>query len=156
MKSTSIELDKQTRICDHDFEITLSKIFTPNGERLQIDSQDGDRTTRLDAVNLESIAWQEPGTFDISLEDSHFNERIDDAVLIEPTDEGTTEFFSTISNEFAEVDLFVVETTDGTRLQIEATKLDYSVWLNGAALAFLSRQNWKVLSRFLESPLGLE
>ena len=50
-------------------EVTLQKIHTPRGERVEIKSPSLGYQIRLDAVALESITWQEPELFSELLEE---------------------------------------------------------------------------------------
>lgn len=50
-------------------EVTLQKIHTPRGERVEIKSPSLGYQIRLDAVALESLSWQEPELFSELLEE---------------------------------------------------------------------------------------
>lgn len=52
-------------------EVSVRKVRTAKGERLEISVPYADYAIRLDAVNLESLAWQEPELFSELLEDPH-------------------------------------------------------------------------------------
>lgn len=43
--------------------VRVSKVYTRNGERLEIESRELGRAIRLDAIELESLTWQGPETF---------------------------------------------------------------------------------------------
>lgn len=64
--------DKDDRTSDHDevlsianefADIRLRKIYTRNGERLEIEAPRRGHRIRLDAVELESLTWQTAETF---------------------------------------------------------------------------------------------
>jgi hypothetical protein len=65
--------------------IHVRKVFTRNGERLQVHSPKLGFTTELDPLELESLTWQPPETFSKLLETPYGPE--DDAADIRPLTE---------------------------------------------------------------------
>jgi hypothetical protein len=51
--------------------VEVRKIQTPKGERLEIESPKKGHVIRLDALELESLTWQEKDIFDEFLRDPH-------------------------------------------------------------------------------------
>lgn len=49
--------------------VRVTKVWTHNGERLEIEATRLSYTTRLDAIQLESLTWQTPETLSRLLED---------------------------------------------------------------------------------------
>jgi hypothetical protein len=48
--------------------VRMRKVFTRNGERLEIEAPRLGTSIRLDPMQLESLTWQEPSTFSQFLE----------------------------------------------------------------------------------------
>lgn len=59
-----------------------------------------------------------------------------------------------LANEFTTVRLRLVETVQGSRLEIQSAKLGYSIQLDPLALESLTWQSPELFSTFLETPLG--
>jgi len=63
---------------------------------------------------------------------------------------------TTLSNEFATVELRIVDTEKGKRLEITAPKLGYRTQLDPIELESLTWQDKAVFSEFLREPFGPE
>lgn len=59
-----------------------------------------------------------------------------------------------VANEFTSVRLALVETPNGTRLEIYSPRLGHRILLDPLALESLTWQPAETFSRFLETPLG--
>lgn len=55
--------DPPITIANEFAEVRVRKVFTRNGERLEIDAFRRGHRVLLDAVELESLSWQTPETF---------------------------------------------------------------------------------------------
>lgn len=60
----------QIRIANEFADVTIRKVGTRNGERLEITASKRGYTIQLDAVQLESLTWQRPETFSSFLRSS--------------------------------------------------------------------------------------
>ena len=61
-----------------------------------------------------------------------------------------------LSNEFAHVRICKIWTRNGERLEIEAPKLGYRIWLDPLELESISWQTPATFSRLLRTPFGPE
>lgn len=61
--------DEPTVIANEFAEVLVRRVRTRNGVRLEIRSPRMDRSIRLDALELESLTWQDPEVFSGFLED---------------------------------------------------------------------------------------
>lgn len=114
-------------------DVTVRHVDTPKGERLELESADGD-SVRLDAVALECLAWQDRDGFET------FFGALDATPLV-PTDEadsGTD--LASITNEFAHVDVRKVIAGDGEFLELVAPKAGVAVTLTAPGLERVSAQ----------------
>ena len=59
------------RIANEFAEVTVAKVTTPRGERLEIESPNLGYRIRLDAVALESLTWQDSELFSELLEEPY-------------------------------------------------------------------------------------
>lgn len=126
----------------------VRKVDRRNGARLEIYSPSVDRRIYLDALLLESVAWQTPETFSELLEAPHEFSAADEEQIY--TDDEYTE----VSNEFASTLVRRVNIKNDTLLEIRSHKLDYHVYLDALLLESLTWQAPETLSRFLEEPYG--
>ena len=125
-----------------DQTVSLVRDLTPTGERLRIESADD--TTRVDALALESLTWQDDEFFRGLTGDDHTTGA--NAVRTDETLQ--------IGNEYTVVQLTVLDTDDGPRLELDSPKLGYSCRLDASELAVLCRQEMTLFSDLLKTPLG--
>lgn len=132
--------------------LTLKKVYTQKGERVEIAAGRLDKAIRLDALALESVAWQDDAAAIWTQLDGPDSPTPDEtAVVLETGDSGEIE----LSNEYTHVTL-----SPGTKpntVLLESVGLDYTIELDARALEHLAWQpNAYSLSRFLETPFGPE
>lgn len=125
--------------------IEVSRVQTPKGARLELRRGNApDERTRLDAVSLECLTWQERSTF-TRLADEFGQQGDSDAievtssVIIEeanPTEEPehTSTALTRITNEFAHANVDQLTTDQTEYLEILAPKLNQRIALNADAL----------------------
>lgn len=70
--------NQELKISNEFATITVRKVFTGNGQRLEIESSRDNLSIRLDALQLESLTWQNADLFSILL--AHSFEAVTDAV----------------------------------------------------------------------------
>lgn len=63
MAENEYSADPPIRISNEFANINIRKVYTRNGERLEIDAPRRGYRVLLDAVELESLTWQTPETF---------------------------------------------------------------------------------------------
>jgi hypothetical protein len=134
---------REFELADGEYAVAVSKLLTPNGERLLVES-DGD-SARLDALALETLTWQD---------DAFFQE-----LTGQPHDEGDeTEAGEPlqVSNEYTTIVLRPLETAAGPRLAVRSQKMDYECRVSPAELAALARERVDFFSELLATPLGPE
>lgn len=71
----------------------------------------------------------------------------------DPSDEQWARGVS-LANEFTTVNLRIIDTVQGARLEIHSAKLGYSIRLDPLALESLTWQDPALFSEFLKTPLG--
>ncbi|WP_197075844.1 hypothetical protein [Halostagnicola sp. A56] len=143
MTSTRPIADPLT-LTDGDLTVSLWTLQTPTGERLILSGESAE--TRVDALALESLTWQDDEVFEELTSEPHE----DGMNATEPSDE------LQISNEYTVVKLRKVETTAGPRLSITSPKLNYACRLSPAELDALTHKRINFFSDLLETPFGPE
>lgn len=134
---------ERLELTDDGWSVALSKLVTPNGERLVVES--GDESARLDALALETLTWQDDAFFADLTGEPHEEGG--------PADAGDD---VQIGNEYTTIRLQAVETDAGPRLEVRSPKLEYACRLSPAELAAVARQRAEFFSELLATPLGPE
>lgn len=134
----SIELADDERV------VELQRLRTPTGERLVVRSEGAD--TRLDALAMESLTWQDDAFFE--------------TLTTVPHDDGEDATAASdelqIGNEYTVVRLRKLETSAGPRVSITSPKLGYTCRLSPAELDALAKERIDLFSELLETPFGPE
>lgn len=130
---------------------TVRKLTTRKGERVEIESPSGDQRLRVDALGLESLAWQES---DIA---SRFvSGEYERTLFDEDSNDVTTDAGFKLMNEYAHVHVRRMQSSQESALQIRAPKKREQIQLDAAAVAGLAREDHQLFSEFLEQPHGPE
>jgi len=139
--------DQQDNRAGTDSTVRVEKVYTHNGERLEI--RGGEYTARLDALELESISWQDEATVTALVDDAEqADERpsgIDGSLGPDPV---------RIENEYGIVEVALGTSDSSERLRISAPKLGHSIELTPTELHMFSQQPQETFSEFLEEPFG--
>ena len=142
------------RLIDGNSTVLVQKLFTRTGERVELRAEALDEAVRLDAIALESVAWQDVATM------ADRGASVDRAEARQAPDSGSIETKReepiTISSEFARARLSAVERGGSARLAIEAPKLGYTIDLGARELEWLTLQDHETFSSWLEHPFGPE
>lgn len=173
-----IERGESQTVSDEATTVTVTKIFTPAGECLEITAPNAERTVRLDALELETLTWQEHDAYltfldnatDVQADldarrrvieawiesDDETADKDDAPVIIDPEDRNQA---ITISNEFSEIHIRVREGESDEmfgrhQLLLLAPKLDYRTSVIASELETVTWQTPDVYSEFLETPYG--
>lgn len=134
----SIELAADERTLE------LEKLQTPAGERLIVRGASAE--SRVDALALESLTWQEPSFFEALTGTPHEEEqRVAD-------ESGELR----LSNEYTVVTIRLLETDAGPRIALASPKLGYACRLSPVELDAIARKKAAFFSDLLETPLGPE
>jgi hypothetical protein len=143
--------------------VTYGKIFTPAGERLEIEAPNVGFRIRLDAMELETLAWQGHETFRSFVETAGDRVPGDIEDRLEAMDgyDGEASFDPEeasetlgVTNEFAEAHIQHQRVDGDDRVQITAPKLGYQVVLTPTELESVTWQDTKTFTDFLETPFG--
>lgn len=140
-----------TRINGEYATVCIRRVETPKGVRLEIDVIDCDHQVRLDAVMLECLTWQSIETFEEWLE-TYRDESVSEIPPVTvPSEDATikTTQLTTISNEFAHVEVGETTTTDRERLALIAPKRGTRASLDSTALESVTYPPSDVLSKLL-------
>lgn len=137
-----------------DSTVHVRKIFTPAGERLEIEAPDRGRRIRLDAMELESLSWQDHDTFVefLAAGDALPQDFESTAPALDEEVEVVHEW--SVTNEFADARVRKLKRADGEWLEIEAPKLDYVIRLDPLELVGVTWQETETFTAFLETPFG--
>lgn len=142
-----IDVAEKTTVSDGRLTVTVRRILTPKGERVEVSSPDD--AIRIDALGLESLSWQDQDVIEEFVNDAEVAGRVETA---DDDGELTCEF--AISNEYADVIVRKLETAAGERLLVEAPKKQFSLRFTPVGLAGLAAQETSIFSEFLETPHG--
>lgn len=134
--------------------IHVRKIFTPAGERLEIEAPDRGSWIRLDAMELESLSWQDHETFVEFLAAADALPDGFETTAPSTDDEVDVVHEWTVTNEFADARVRKLRRSDGEWLEIEAPKLGYVIRLDPLELAGVTWQETETFTAFLETPFG--
>lgn len=136
--------------------VLVRKIFTPAGERLEIEAPERGYRIRLDAMELETLSWQDHETFlqfladGGSLPEDFETPRLSD----EHAENAEIAHEWTVTNEFAEAHVRALDHSGGQWLEIEAPKLGYLIRLHPDELEGVTWQETETFTAFLETPFG--
>jgi len=157
-----IEKQETETVSDEYTTMEFRKIFTPAGERLEIEAPEIGRSIRLDAMELESLSWQDQETF-LSFLDTDLAGLLDDIPARKefirrhaegPADDGTVTREVRVTNEFADALVRSRETDACDRVDIEAPKLGYRTSLTPTELQTTTWQTTETFTELLEDPFG--
>jgi len=149
-------------ITDEYTTVNVRKIFTPAGERVELEAPNVGRSIRLDAMELETLSWQEPETF-VQFLDAELPGLPDDtaerqAFIRERTDSegeaGSVTAEMTVTNEFAAANVRVRAVDGDQHLELEAPKLGYQAQLCPTEAETVTWQTTETFTGFLEHPFG--
>lgn len=121
----------------HGVDVRVRHVDTPKGERLELDADRG--RIRLDAVALECLAYQDERRFEAFFEPPDGG-RDAPTVVDAPDDAEPATDLTSITNEFAHVDVRTATTPDGDLLELAAPKAGLSVYLTAPALERIAAQ----------------
>lgn len=136
------------RISDANGAVTVRKVFTRTGERLELIAHSLDQSIRLDAIALESLAWQDPAELREWATAVDRSEATEHAQSVAQEDDRVI----TVSNEYALAR--VKRVSSGKQLEVTAPKLGYSVELGPMELAWVTTQDHQRFTEWLETPFG--
>lgn len=143
------------RLVDGDAVVTAQKVFTRMGERLALEAESLGESVRLDAIMLESVAWQDPDDLTARAADIDRSDAVPpttgESSTIDERDEPMT-----ISSEFAMARIHTVEVDGATALKIAAPKLGHDIRLGPRELEWLTHQEHEIFSEWLATPFGPE
>lgn len=143
--STTGRTGDELRVENDDVTVTLQKVRTPTGERLAVHDE-AQGSTRLDALELESLTWQDAAFFD-DLVDGAYDYR---AIGPSPREPAGLQ----ISNEYTVVRLSVID--DGEAVELTAPKMGYGTRVDARAFTQLVDKPKTFFSALLETPYGPE
>lgn len=130
--------------------VRIRKIFSPSGERLEIEAPDIARSIRLDAIALEGLSWQERG----DIPDIFGQQVVERSAEIDTNHQYEVVKTIRVTNEFATVEIRKILVDRGDLLEIESPKLGYALTLTPSMLESLTGQRSGLFSGFLEEPFG--
>ena len=131
--------------------VAIRHVERPKGERLELASPSQGEQVRFDALLLEWVTSQDEAVFRRLMDtaggaDSPNEDRI---VASNEVTVVTREALTTITNEFAHVEVGKVTTPEGDHLALAAPKLGIDRYLNGRALEILTYPSMETFSDLL-------
>lgn len=129
-----------------DASVTLRKVYTPNGERLEVDSDVG--RTRLDALELESLTWQ-PEEFFCDLIEDGFH--LPDVPVERDPDPDIK-----IGNEYTTITMRRIDSNGEQKLRLTSLKLGYATEVDARVFGALVEKPITFFSELLHTPYGPE
>lgn len=131
--------------------VTVRKLKTRKGERVEFESPTDGSLLSVDALGLESLAWQEWDVFS-----SYLSEEYDLEPLEVEDEDVTCDLEFELTNEYAHVVLRRLQSSERAVLEIRAPKKREHIQIDADGLAGLAGQDHTVFSGFLEQPHGPE
>src|SRR5699024_4813006 len=119
---TTGRTDDELRIGTDDVEVTLQKVRTPTGERLAVHNENRG-STRLDALDLESLTWQDAEFFVELVDETYGYQSIDPS----PHESAQLQ----ISNEYTVIRLSTVD--DDRAVEVTSPKMGYGTRVDAHA-----------------------
>lgn len=142
-----IDRGETFEIDDEMTTVTVTKIFTPKGERLELRAEDGSYS-RVDAIELECLSWQDSALFaDLAAADVG----PDDVLASSAASSGPS---VRVSNEYSEVCVTRIDAGGGDALRIESKPLHYENALRPIALRAVVGADPSLFSDLLDQPYG--
>lgn len=158
-----------TTIGSQDDAVSVARIETPKGARLELSRPDAARQKRLDAVALECLTWQDQATFE-RLEQNHgsggskapiiasASELVGSEDVVDIDGSGQEPIveereLTNITNEFAHATISEVEIGEQILLQIAAPKINLRIVLNEAALSSIIQLPMDVFDQLIRDKI---
>lgn len=151
-----IRRDDPIRIEGSERALEATRIHSPKGVRLEIRSPHFEERTRLDALALESISWQDESRFPLAVADPDVTVAGDRPTLSASATVADEDRQVQIANEFAQVDVAKVRDDETEGLELRSPKLGFAIRLGVPSLESLVFQDPSALAAFLEDPYGPE
>lgn len=142
-------------LVDNGDRITIRRVTTRNGVRLEICDDDSDGRIRIDPLGLESISWQKPLELAQYLGgDLERSEQAHPPAFSDGPVTSLGEF--TLLNEFSEVKVRCLRIKERDVVEIVAPKAGHEIRLPLSVLVAMSKHDTGFLSMFLQTPYGPE
>lgn len=131
--------------------VTVRKLKTRKGERVEFESPVDESTLSVDALGLESLAWQESDLFA-----TYLSSEYDLKPLEEDAEEVACDVEFELMNEYAHVRVQRLQSPERATLEIHAPKKRERIQIDPDGLCGLAQQDHTIFSGFLEQPHGPE
>lgn len=129
--------------------VTVRKLKTRKGERIEFESPADGSTLTVDALGLESLAWQESDIFA-----AYLSSEYDFEPLNEDAEEVVCDIEFELMNEYAHVRVRRLRSPERVVLEIRAPKKRERIQINSNGLRGLVQQDHTIFSEFLTQPHG--
>lgn len=160
MKNPDEEPNIKEFIVQNRKNIILRKIYTPNGNRIEISSGENKEITTLDAMQLESLTWQEREKLS-QLHEQNASVKEANRIRkfwnnIENSEPKKRENITKITNEYAEVYINTVLIGGKECCEIVSPKVGYGARLTPEELLSVAECGYQIYNQFLQTPFGPE
>lgn len=162
MSETRVHEDEPIVLEGDGVTVTLRKAYTPNGQLLEISSLEATDSTRLDAIELESVTWQDRDTLYAVMGENGDGrgDALDGAAGFADARTQVAETVEnpdlTITNEYAEARIGTFSADGVACCVLVSPKLGYYRRLTPGELDGLAALPHTAFSTFLEKPYGPE
>lgn len=143
-----------TTLTTADVDVAVRLVETPRGERLEIDVLETEAMSRLDAIALECLTWQEAEAFLESVGTGGQLVSPNKCVIERGQQVGAQTELTRITNEFSQITVNQVTTDEREWLELQAPKLGDAIWLNAGALCAVSHLDQHTFTTLLSENLN--
>ncbi|RQG86954.1 hypothetical protein EA462_14955 [Natrarchaeobius halalkaliphilus] len=150
----SVTAEPLVRLTERGISISVRRIETPRGERLEFDVEDTDTAIRLDAIALECLTWQSEDSFLESVPVEARTAPSDDCVVERGQPAGSRTELTRITNEFCQIRVSRLVTDEREWLEIEAPKLGAAIALNAGAVRSVTHLDQRAFTALLSDRLN--
>jgi len=144
------------KISNDNENVSLRKVHTRLGERLELSNPENGSLIRLDPLELESLTWQTSESFESVIEYAEDIQSENSSEFVVKTNPEKRLKEIEISNEFAQVFVTKIQTSEYNGLEIKTKKLGFEICLTPQALNAITSTDHDHFSSLLSTPFGPE
>ncbi|WP_124190934.1 hypothetical protein [Natrarchaeobius oligotrophus] len=143
-----------TTVTERGVSVVVRRIETPRGERLELDVEGDEATSRLDAIALECLTWQKEEAFLATVREGNGSVPSDGRAVKRDLEASSRSELTRITNEFSRVDVSRVIAGEREFLEVRAPKLGRAIALNAGALRSVGRLDQRAFTELLAEHLN--
>lgn len=151
---SSVTAKSLATVSEAGIHVSVSRIETPKGERLELADADTGESIWLDAIVLESLTWQDESTFHEFCGEAPESVSSEDLAVSRGSHAGTHTELTAITNEFSHVDVRNTTADERDWIEFHGPKVGFSIRLNAPAVLTVIYQNHERFTDLLEQNLN--